>query len=33
MEQEYTANQRIQKVLEDHEEDEMIAKARREIAQ
>jgi hypothetical protein len=33
MEQEYTANKRIQKVIEDHEEEEMIAKARREIAQ
>ena len=27
MEQDYIANQRIQKVLEDHEEEEMIAKA------
>lgn len=33
MEQEYTANKRIQKVIEDHEEEELIAKARREIAQ
>ena len=32
LEQEYTANKRIQKVIEDHEEEELIAKARREIA-